>query len=154
MRLTLEASAAERRALAARFDLVALDSLSADLRLDRIAAGDLVKVGGRVTATLAQRCVVTLEPAPAMIGADFERVFTQDAPEYTGEEEIEIGADDPEPLAGDTLDLGEIVAEELALALDPYPRSPAADQALQELGVADDGRSAHPFGALARLRGN
>jgi hypothetical protein len=35
---------------------------------------------------------------------------------------------------GATIDLGEAVAQTLALHLDPYPRSPDADDALKEAG--------------------
>ena len=42
------------------------------------------------------------------------------------DEEIELTDDqlDELPLEGDTLDLGELVAQSLALALDPWPRAP------------------------------
>jgi hypothetical protein len=57
--------------------------------------------------------------------------------------------------------VGELVAEELAVALDPYPRSPAADAVLAEhasappTGAGDEGdgdAGGRPFGALAALR--
>ena len=57
----------------------------------------------------------------------------------------------PEPVFGDQLDLGEILAEELSLALDPYPRAPDADQRLAEFS-GDGNDAAGPFEALARLR--
>ncbi len=152
-RVAIEALAGERRALAGRFGLVRLDALSAELRLERVPGGDLLKISGHILAELAQSCVVTLEPVPAGIDAEFERLFSRDVPEIAeGEVEVAIEDDQPEPLPGDAIDLGELVAEELALALDPYPRSPAADQALTALGLADDAKATGPFGALAALR--
>ena len=61
-------------------------------------------------------------------------------------------ADDPdEPdelsIEAGLLELGEATVEQLALALDPYPRKPGA--VLPE-GLTDE--MATPFGALAKLR--
>lgn len=149
--VALEANAGECRALAERFDLARLDSLEGEVRLERMA-GDLLHVSGRLRAQLAQRCVVTLEPVEALVEAEFDRLFSRDVPEETEEEvEIDPEAELPEPLPEGGLDLGEILAEELSLALDPYPRSPEADQRLAELGVAPEGE-ASPFAALASLR--
>lgn len=153
MTRSIAATASEREALARRFDLVRIDSLEVDLELSRDHA--LLRVAGTVRARLAQRCVVTLEPVDATVEASFERVFSPDVPEATAEE-VEILADDdtPEPLPGDRLDLGEIAAEELSLALDPYPHAPGAEEALAELRRREEqgDESAGRFGALAALR--
>ncbi|MEK0084735.1 YceD family protein [Benzoatithermus flavus] len=151
--VTLEANAEERRALAKRFDLVRLDLLAGEVSIER-AGEDLLHVSGRLRARLAQRCVVTLDPVEATVEAEFDRLFSRAAP-LEAEEEIEIDpeAELPEPLPEGGLDLGEILAEELSLALDPYPRSPDADAKLAELGIAgDDAAEANPFAALASLR--
>jgi hypothetical protein len=60
--------------------------------------------------------------------------------------------DDPEapdeiPYQGSTIDLGEAATEQLALALDPYPRLPGA-----ELDPAARDREPSPFGSLTALR--
>jgi uncharacterized metal-binding protein YceD (DUF177 family) len=150
--MTLEASAAECAALAARFDLVRLDGLTAELRIAPIGDGTLLRVAGELQAALATRCVVTLDPVEQRIAAGFERLFSRVLPAVAeGEVEVEVGEELPEPLPGPTLDLGELVAEELALALDPYPRSPAADAALAELAAEGEGRTS-PFAVLAALR--
>lgn len=146
----LVASLEERRALAVRFDLLALDRLEGELRLERAGDG-VVHVAGRVQADVVQRCVATLEPVNGKVDATFERLFSRDVPlETTGEVEIDAEADLPEPIPPNGLDLGEILAEELSLALEPYPRSPDADQRLAER--AGDAPAAGPFGALASLR--
>ena len=44
----------------------------------------------------------------------------------SGEAVLSAQADAPEPLSGNLLDVGEIVAEQLSLAADPYPRRPGA----------------------------
>jgi uncharacterized metal-binding protein YceD (DUF177 family) len=152
--VTLKATPDECRALAKRLDLVRLDQLAGEARIER-AGDELVRVTGRLHAELAQRCVVTLEPVPATVDADFERMFSRDAPEETAEEiEIDLEFEPPEPMPAGGLDLGEILAEELSLALDPYPRSPEADKRLAELNEATDEAAKGPFGALAKLRRN
>ncbi len=153
--VALSATPEECRALARRFDLDRLDRLAGEIRLEH-AGRDLLHVSGRVRADLAQRCVVTFEPVPATVDAGFERLFSADvAADAKGEVEVDALAEEPEPMPeGGALDLGEILAEELSLALDPYPRVPDADRRLAEAtaAAAAAGDAAGPFGALARLR--
>ncbi len=37
---------------------------------------------------------------------------------------VDLESDAAEPFDGDAIDIGEAVAQQLALALDPYPRAP------------------------------
>ena len=166
----VEATAAERQALARRFDLASLDRLEAEGRVE-VADGGLVEVAGRLRAALSQRCVVTFEPVPAQVDAEFRRLFArEDDGEHDGpspargprEVEIDPEAEEPEPLAGDVLDLGELVAEELAVSLDPYPRSPEAGAVLAAYapppddgeggGGSDEAAAGALAAALAPLR--
>jgi uncharacterized metal-binding protein YceD (DUF177 family) len=121
-RQTIEASEAERAALAGRFDLLGLDRLVADISVRREAAG--IRVTGRIDAAGTQPCVATAEPVPFLITEALALLLTENQPEG---EEIELAdADlDSEPLVGDIIDIGELAAQALALALDPYPRSTA-----------------------------
>ena len=70
--------------------------------------------------------------------------------------EIIVGIDDeePDPFDGKSLDLGEIAVEELALAMDPYPRAPGADHVLSHLIPSDDenDEQASPFAKLQALK--
>ncbi|MDB5401383.1 MAG: hypothetical protein JWQ55_3401, partial [Rhodopila sp.] len=50
------------------------------------------------------------------------------------------------PFDANLIDLGEAAAEQLGLALDPYPRMPGV-----ELPLAEDEPNPHPFAALRRL---
>ena len=88
------------------------------------------------------------------VEAEFDRLFSRDLPaEAEGEVEIDAEAETPEPLVGGRLDLGEILAEELSLALDPYPRAPEADRHLAEFGGRGRRRRALALrGAWPRLR--
>jgi uncharacterized metal-binding protein YceD (DUF177 family) len=148
--VTIKANADERAALAARFDLVALDSLNATISYRSDAKG--IKADGRLSAILSQRCVATGEPVAARIAEDFQILFT--AP-HVGEplEEVELSPDDCDEIDhdGHVIELGEAVAQTLVLSLDPYPRHPDAAERLKAAGVLSEGE-AGPFGVLAGLR--
>ncbi len=147
-RLHVAAEEAERAALAKRFALVSLDRLEADVEVSRGA--DIV-ARGRVRATAAQSCVATGEPVTAVIDEDFTVYFRP--PPAGGEEEVELGEDEMDVIFTEAgqVDVGEAVAQTLALHLDPYPRAPGADAALKTAGVKDESE-AGPFGALAELK--
>ena len=122
-RLMLEADAAERAALAARFDLLNLDILTAALEITRDAAG--IRVVGQVHGQGAQPCAASAEPVPFLITEAIALLLIDAQPEGT---EIELGSDDldVETLVGDVIDIGEIAAQAFALGLDPYPRLPGS----------------------------
>ncbi len=154
----VEADAGERAALAARFGLVAIDSLAAHYRLRRDAIG--IVASGHLSGRVTQSCVVTGEPLPAKIEEDFAIRFVPEPEQGGGEEEIELSEDSCDTVffTGGTIDLGEAAAETLALALDPFPRSPNAAEALKEAGVLSEEEARRlaeetgPFGGLAALR--
>jgi uncharacterized metal-binding protein YceD (DUF177 family) len=150
-RVDLVAEEAERRAIAERLGLGAIDHLEAHVTLSR--TGPLVRAEGRVAATLEQSCVVTGEPVAGHVDEPFTLLFMPE-PEHTSpDEEIELGAQDCDVVFYDGLaiDLGGAVADTLALSLDPYPRSASADAALKEAGVMTE-EQASPFAALAQLK--
>lgn len=126
------ASPEERREIAQRFDLLAVDSLTAEGALFPEADGQRVKLQGRLIADVVQTCVVSLDAVPAHIDVPFERLFGWDAggePTDDADDELLLDLDDDPPverLTADTIDVGEATAEQLALELDPYPRKPGA----------------------------
>ena len=146
----------ERAALAERFGLLSLDNLPASFTLKRVRK-DLVRVKGRVSAELAQACVVTLDPVPARIDERFEVDFMEGVqPAMTDLELDAEAAEAPEPAPDGWIDLGELAAEQLGLAMDPYPRKPDADvpaewKAEQTAEPVADERP-NPFAALEKLK--
>jgi uncharacterized metal-binding protein YceD (DUF177 family) len=150
-RMDLTADDAERAAVAKRLDLLALSRFEAHVVLGR--EGKIVTAQGRVRAQLDQACVATGEPVPARVDEAFTLRFAP-PPQVEGPEpEIELGADELDVVFhdGQTIDLGEALADTLGLALDPYPRGPNADLALKEAGVLSEGE-AGPFAVLAQLK--
>jgi uncharacterized metal-binding protein YceD (DUF177 family) len=122
----ITATEKERADLAQRFGLMSLDQMVTQFVLKRVRR-DLVRVKGHVTAQLVQACVITLDPVPARIDERFEVDFLEgvSAPETDLELDAEA-ADAPEAAPDGWIDLGELAAEQLGLALDPYPRKPGA----------------------------
>ncbi len=161
--LSYEASAAEREALAARLDLLALEGLAATLRFEpAMDAEGAIRVSGTIRARLAQRCVVTLEPVPCVLHETVSALFAP-PPAETAEREVEVATDgeDAEPLTDEGIDAAALVAEHLALALDPYPRHPeapagpltyAAGGSGEEKGAESEDSAGKPFAALGQLK--
>ncbi|WP_237214794.1 YceD family protein [Falsiroseomonas oryziterrae] len=148
--LRLEAEAGERAALARRFGILAIHALLAELRLVPEPGGS-VRARGRLWAEVEQTCVVTLEPVRQAVSEPLDlRILGE------GEEPADDEPDSPDEIesAGGVVDLGEAVAEQLALALDPYPRAEGA--ALPDLDPAapepEPARRPNPFAKLAKLR--
>lgn len=153
IRRSIEASEAERRHLAQRFGLPAIDALTATVSLEALDKGRLVVAKGALDADVTQICVVTLEPLPRKLSESFEvRLAVEPDPGRTAIIDVAPTLEDePEPVDGDSVDLGEIVAQHLSLALDPYPRSEGAEleaEALAAGNAASDG----PFSELAQLK--
>ena len=116
----LVASEAARAALAVRFGLEAISRLEGALSVVRHGAG--ARAEGRLVADVVQTCVVSGEPVPAHVEEVLSLRFE---PLDAEADEVELEADalDVMPVDGDAIDLGEALAQALAVALDPYPRA-------------------------------
>lgn len=146
--VTVMADADERRRLAGRFGLMSVAALAGVFRLHQEAAG--VRVRGQVTAAVTQACSIAGDPLPAAVDEPVDLLFVA-APSDSGDEiELADGSIDIMFHDGSVIDLGEVAAETMALALDPFPRGPNADAVLRDAGVVGEGE-AGPFGALAGL---
>lgn len=118
--------------------------------------GEGVRVTGRISADMAQECVVTTDLVDTRVDEAFDALFVPEgsslAPRNEKDAQLMVdpeGDDPPEAFAGDMLDLGAVWMEFLALAVDPFPRKPGAEL---EHGREDDRIS--PFAALAGLAAN
>jgi uncharacterized metal-binding protein YceD (DUF177 family) len=154
----LEANGAQREALAHRFGFLDIEFFRATISLRRVRGGDGLRLQGHILARVVQSCVVTLEPVISDVDKQFELLLLDDAA-YDGET-VDPEAD-VDLYSGDSVDIAEIAAEELALALDPYPRSPeAAAGTLGPGGIPPEseeqgdgkGTGYRPFEALAGLK--
>jgi uncharacterized metal-binding protein YceD (DUF177 family) len=150
-RLDLVADEAERAGVARRLGLLALDRFEATVTLS--CGGQEVRASGRLRAMVSQACVATGEPVPAEVDVPLALLFRPD-PGSAPDEEVELSEEDCDVIFHDgrEIDLGQALADELALSLDPYPRSARADDALRDAGVLSEAE-AGPFAALAALKG-
>jgi hypothetical protein len=148
----LVADEAARTAVAQAIGLRSLPRLAASFDVTRHGREGL-HVVGRVSATVGQTCVVTLEPIENEVEEAIDLVFAPPiAPELPedGAGGRRVAVDDgPEPLHGGTVDLGAVATEFLTLAIDPYPRKPGAEFTPP---AAEDDESTRPFAALGALR--
>ena len=129
----ISATAQERTALARRFGLLGLGLLRATARIEPAdGPAGLLRLSGHLSAEVSQACVVTLEPVASRIEADFTLLYSLEpdpSPASEGVAEVVVdpeAEEPPEPLGAGGLDLGEAVAQQLAVALEPYPRAPEA----------------------------
>jgi uncharacterized metal-binding protein YceD (DUF177 family) len=126
---SFEASPEQCRALAQRFDLLAVDAFRFDYVLSRQGRGDIWRLKGTVTGQVVQACVVTLAPVSGTVDEAFDclcatedalskRVARQDDADglsLDGEDTAEIPDDG-------TLDVSEVAIQYWGLGINPYPR--------------------------------
>ncbi|MDH5188046.1 MAG: DUF177 domain-containing protein [Rhodospirillaceae bacterium] len=171
----------ELAALAKRFDLVEISSLSANVRLAAIGPiatgakdGDMspdILAQVDFKANLTQTCSVTLEPISDEIEAHISQIFSPRwqsalADESEDSEEdgefieitdidaiIDIIPDPPEPIINGKINIGEFIAEELAVRINPFPRKKGVEFEWVNDNLDDSDGSLNPFSALKALKG-
>jgi uncharacterized metal-binding protein YceD (DUF177 family) len=140
--MTIDATTAECAALAVRMNLPAVLAVSCVFHLIR-EGRDMVLARGVLTVRVTQTCVISLEDFDSEVEEIFQVRFVPSGEEA---DDIDPESDDEIPFEGNQIDLGEAAAEQLGLALDPYPRMPGV-----EMPMSEDEPDPHPFAALRRL---
>ena len=155
-RIKISAEPQERVALAELLGLPAIARLDARLEIKPWGRGGLV-VRGEVDGEVTQTCVVMLDEFDTAIHEEVEVRFieAEDRPrqdEIPGAEH-EADLDAPDVLDNGRANLGALVAEHLALALDPYPRKPGVE--IEEPAAVPEEEEApathRPFAGLDKL---
>lgn len=147
--VVIEASEAERAALALRFGLGAVESLRAEVMLEQKPRA--IRATGRLRAAIMQPCAISGEDFPVTIDEPVDlRFIEENQRPATPDEEIELEADDCDEIefAGDMFDLGEAVAQTLGLAIDPYAEGPGADAARAAAGIVQEDEVRGPLADL------
>lgn len=146
----IQANPEEREALARRFGLVSIERLEATVTLD--LQGETVAAQGQMIGEIVQSCAISSEDLPVSIK---EPLFFRFVPaqDHTPDEEIELRKEDCDEIefTGDSFDLGEAVAQSLALAIDPFATGPGANRVRKSSGLLDETDSS-PFAALKALK--
>lgn len=145
------ATPAECAAIAARLLIPGVEALSCRFRLTPLGQG-VIAAKGLLAARVTQECVVTTDPFESEVREEFRIRFIPEAQFVEPEEDdlLDLEADDELPYAGHHIDLGEAAVEQLALALDPYPRKPGAELEGLDAPEPPEDAPASPFAALAR----
>jgi len=156
----IQANERELKALAERFKVDSLDALSAQVSLQLLANGDVLMTAS-FQARVTQTCVVTLGPVTSDISSSFTMTYTE-GPETEGghdEEEFADLDDDielPEAIVDGKIDIGEAIAEQLALEIDPFPRVKGAKFDGYFTGTeaekAQVPEKKNPFAVLSKLK--
>jgi uncharacterized metal-binding protein YceD (DUF177 family) len=115
------------------------------------------RASGRLTGKVDQACVVTLTPVPQEIDEEVTRLYLpNELLESSDEIELDPEEDDETDGFDETIDVGELMLEALALALDPYPRAEGAEMDTSAFAppgtkpLSDE--DVKPFAKLAALR--
>jgi len=154
-KFTFDPNAAELEALRVEFDLVGLAKLRLSGEIAPAGKSDW-RLSAHFGATVTQNCVVTLQPVRTRLDESVERFYTNDLPELSTSEEVEMPEDDHVEALPAVLDLAALATEALALAIPQYPRAEGAS--LEDANFTEPGKQAmrdedtRPFAGLAGLR--
>ena len=119
--MEIAAEPEEREALARRFGLVAIHSLSAKAALSR--DGEALIAEGRLKAEVVQSCVASAAPLEASLDEPFRIEFRPEPTADAPDEEVELSESEMDVVfyEGASIDLGEAVAETSRSASIPAP---------------------------------
>jgi uncharacterized metal-binding protein YceD (DUF177 family) len=149
--ISITAEGAECDALAIRFGLVAVKSLSASLTLK--TQGKSVTATGVMTAEVTQSCVASAADVHASMKELVEIHFVAALASDDAPDEVELDESDCDVAEhdGQAVDLGEAIAQSMGLALNPFPRAAGAAEILKIAGVVSEEEV--QTGAFAGLKG-
>ncbi len=155
--MSLEATPAECEALCHRFGLEALSDLSARLLIERARTRDgarAIRVRGSFSAEVTQICVVTLDSFNVQVADELDIYFVSPTELADGESDSvdTLSEETLEPLVTPEIDLGELVAQHVALTLDPHPRRPGAIAQPGEAAADVAHKADNPFAVLGQLK--
>lgn len=131
----ISASPQERKDLAQRFDVPAINKAEATLYIVRQDGSHIIHLRGQMNADICQICVVTGEEIISHVDENFEAWYEdgQDVVslEKVRRERLSRGMDneikmpeehdEPEPVVDGKIDVGELASQYLSLSIEPYP---------------------------------
>ena len=154
-----EASDDECRALAERLGIPVLHHLKVTGGIGRVTAGGDIDLSGHIQAALEQNCSITLEPIREDVNTSFSIRFSDRISEDTpiGQIDEELGERSFEPMPAGPVDVGEIAAQYLSMAMNPFPRisgvilDVSAFEGVAILSEEDDREARSPFSPLKKI---
>ncbi|MGB4106201.1 MAG: YceD family protein [Alphaproteobacteria bacterium] len=166
LKMTISPGTDERKRLTKRLGITELRSLEADVAMSRDSGSNVIFISGQIRAAVTQASVVSAKPVKSEIMDSFEAWFAdedkavsfarakQERLTRDGQAEMPFldESEDPEQIVDGKIDVAELVAQYLSLAIDPYPRNEG-----EEYGQESDGKAGkkgkgevyeNPFAAL------
>ncbi|WP_411818679.1 YceD family protein [Hyphococcus sp. DH-69] len=114
----------ERKKVAARVGALSISTLEGEISISTTKTEIFVK--GVVDAQLVRECVSSLEPLDETVHDEFEVEFTRIPEEASDDPEVEEDWRLPEVHLDPDMDIGELLVQQLSLAMDPFPRKEGA----------------------------
>jgi len=159
----IEADEAECAALAARFSIVSIEKLIADISVTRLNDKIRYQVTGKLMADVTQESVTSGEEVAEHVEEEFEAWFSDNTKialfenarnrrkedDNFGEIEMRDEKDEPETIINGMIDIGEVTAQFLGLALNPYPH---AQGEVPRDYIENVDKEENPFAVLASLK--
>ena len=134
----------ERRRLAVRFNFIDVKVLSAEVSVNK-SARNCWDVTGQLRGDVVQACGVTGVPLRETVDFLIEERYVRSADSLS---EVEVLIDETEPLENGAINIGEMLAQSLAVAVTPWPRAVEAPETFTSGEKSPD----HPFAGLAVLK--
>ena len=138
------ASDKELKILATRFKFLDVLSLSAVLTICK-SARDCWDVVGQLRGVVVQACGSTGVPLRETVDFLIEERYVRSV---GNQEEVEVHMGMAEPLENEAINIGELLAQSLAIAVTPWPRAPGAPETF----TSGEKLPNHPFAGLAALK--
>jgi hypothetical protein len=148
------ATAAEREGIATALDLNACTALVAKYVLAPRGEGHF-RLAGTLEAQVEQTCVVTLEPLSNKVAASFNVDYWPETEIPAAKGGVLDVHDEPdlEPIVAGRMEVGRVIFESLAGAIDLFPRKPGASfDSLSAPPEGGSGGTGGPFAALAKIK--
>lgn len=159
IRMTIEPSEDEIKALMERFDLLALKHFKAKIEIRDVGSQGIL-ITGDIQAELEQTCVATGYPVAETTDESFRlRLVGEDELALADADEeyyLDPDSDDLDLLVGEKFDAGEVVAQTLSIMMDPYPRAEGVEinaENIPSLTINQDlEKQPNPFAILSELK--
>lgn len=155
----LAATAEQLAEVTERFDLVAIKTMTATVSISSKGPEEGILIEGKVRSELVQRCITSLADVPEVVDVPFSLLLVDpETADRMDADESYLDAEQPEydALEGDTVDIGEIIAQTVAISMNPYPRAEGAELAgVTKAGISfnePELEKKNPFAALGKLK--
>ncbi len=135
-RFSFEATKEERAAVARRLGVPAVAALRGEARV--AATRSRIDVEGRIDATLVRECVASLEHVEETVADAFKVEFLRREPEAAPDADDDAWLDAPEVWEHEQLDVGELLVQQVSLAMDPFPRKEGAASLADQFGSEEE----------------